>query len=237
MKSDHFLHIARRSLRLPVYHETFAHEGELFGLYGDEALSHRKGGFVTIRHNAVRDFFHQVGCDAVVTQSKETVLTLEDGSTYKADIFYPNGLPGVSDIPLAVDFTFTNELCPTEIKVATRGQGRVAADGENHKNSKLQKRVEKNELISFLPLSFECFGGHGIHAKPLIYFLIKAYAAQKGLTKSETATRFWTDLSFKIQIANASAIVHARKAYESTLMTQVDVSSSAWCILVFFLSL
>lgn len=216
MPSSKFLIAAQRSVRLPVYSEKFYHNGVLFGLYGDEALSLRKGGYVTLRHNAVRDFLHEVGCEGAVTQAKERTLVLEDLSTYRADIFYRNGLPGVASGPLATDITFTNETCLTEINQAARTQGKAALDGERHKDSRHAHQVELDQVTTFLPLSFECFGGHNELANPLYYHLIKARATRQEVSLSESASKFWTDLSFLIQFYNSLAIEGAQKDYVNT---------------------
>ena len=148
MSPSNFLHAARRSVRLPVYSEQFYHQGVHFGLYGDEALSLRKGGYVTLRHNAVRDFILEVGREGAVTQSKEKNLVLADLTNYRADIFYPNGLPGVSPGPLATDVTFTNETCLTEINQAARTQGKAALNEESHKDSRHADQVEMDQITT-----------------------------------------------------------------------------------------
>jgi hypothetical protein len=223
LSSSMFLIAAHRSVRLPVYGEKFYHNGELFGRYGDEALSLRKGGYVTLRHNAIRDLLFEVGREAAVSQRKELTLRIEDG-TYRADIFYPAGLPGVSDGPLATDITFTNETCLSEINQAARTQGKAAIDGESSKESRHAAEVEDDLITTFLPISFECYGGHGALAKPLFDFLIKARASRLDLSLSESATKFWIDLSFTIQYFNSLAIEGAKKDYENSFIAQTKYS-------------
>ena len=62
----------------------------------------------------------------------------------------------------------------------------------------------------------------GLRGNSLYYHLIKARATRQEVSLSESASKFWTDLSFLIQHYNSLAIEGAQKDYLNILMTGLE---------------
>lgn len=179
-----------------------------FDRFGDAALSDKAGGGVTRRHNRIRDFLRETGSDGNVTQSCEQtipLLRIPGRDSYRADLFYPGGIPGVTFKGTAIDVTVTNEFNSSLLRNSVRFGSAASEKGEQAKKSLLKSSLHSNG-IDLIPVSFGAMGGHGKECLPYLKFLFYSRSRHQNIPLPEAAALFWTQLSLLIQRQNAEAL-------------------------------
>ena len=88
---------------------------------------------------------------AGITVQKEVTVKLTDGTTYRADIVLPTGLPGYTSLPVLLDVTFRSPFTKTAIKKACRWSGAASVMSEGDKDRILSESLSDSKY-EFIPL-------------------------------------------------------------------------------------
>lgn len=207
LEGELFLHVARRSLRLPVYATQRKIGDEIFDRFGDKVISYKTGGGVTRRHNRIRDFLVKMGSEGNISQACEKTTPAIDHKreTYRADIFLYSGIPGETFRDTAIDVTVTNEFNESLLINSVRSGSAAAEHGERSKNNLLKATLSAHQ-IDLVPVSFGAMGGHGAQCLPYLQYLYFTRARHQNIPLGEAAATFWTSLSLTIQRQNADTL-------------------------------
>src|SRR5690606_36694142 len=128
-------------------------------------------GHVVHTHNAYRDALIDFTRLAGVIVQKEQTIKLVDGSTYRADIVLPSGLPGYTSLPVLLDVTFRSPFTKTAIKKASKWSGAAAGNGEEDKERLFSKALADSKY-ALIPIAVETLGGFDSECAPLMNFLL-----------------------------------------------------------------
>jgi hypothetical protein len=129
-------------------------------------------------------------------------------TSYKADLVFEDGIPGLTVKKTLVDITIRNEFLPTYLSKEAVKLGAAAEIGEKEKNADFKEPIEKKLGFAFLPFAGNSMGHLRPKAEDLAYYLITQRAIHKGTTFNESATLFWHTWSFHIHRANARNILN-----------------------------
>ena len=128
--------------------------GETFD--SNHAMNCKKGGFVSIRHDSVRNFeanlLNKVCHDVQIEPKLQSVNGDEARLDVKARGFWRPGQAAYFDV------RFTNTNTPSQINMSV---DKIYVKHENEKKCKYNKRVLDNEHGTFTPLVFSINGGMG----------------------------------------------------------------------------
>ena len=174
--------------------------------YGDHVISCPDAGHIVHTHNAYRDLCIAWCRLAGVTVQKEVTVKLNDGTTYRADIVLPTGLPGYTSLPLLLDITFRSPFTKSAIKKASKWSGAAAEMGEEDKD-KLLKNALKDSKYAFLPIGVETLGGIGYECEPFTSYLINQLYYHLRKPYQEVAAIFWQSLSTLVQRMKSNRIL------------------------------
>jgi hypothetical protein len=225
LEGELFVHVARRSLRLPVYATPRKVGEEIFDRFGDKVISYKTGGGVTRRHNRIRDFLLKMGSEGNITQACEKTTPAKDKKreTYRADLFlYSPGIPGVTFRDTAIDVTVTNEFNESLLIDSVRSGSAAAEHGERAKNNLLKATLSAHQ-IDLVPVSFGAMGGHGAQCLPYLQYLSYTRARHQNIPLAEAAATFWTSLSLTIQRQNGDTL---KRFEEISHAVQADKTDS-----------
>jgi hypothetical protein len=178
--------------------------------YGDHVISCPDAGHVVHTHNAYRDALIDFARLAGVTVQKEQTVKLVDGTTYKADIVLPTGLPGYSSLPVLLDVTFRSPFTKTAIKKASKWSGAAAVMGEEDKERLLNKALADSKY-ALIPIGVETLGGIGSECAPFTNFLLTQLTYKLRKPFHEVAASFWQTLSVLVQRIKSNRILRCQQ--------------------------
>jgi len=179
--------------------------------FGDHALICMKEGHVVHRHNDAYRVFVTEARGACLPINVEKIIPITAEESYKADIFLPYGIPGLSSRSTALDLTITTNFNKTMVKGAAKSDLVAALSGENRKEADHEGDLNARGY-DFIPLAFEATGGHSLVVNPIAHYLISQRAFMQGIPFTELAVNFWQRLSVSIQKSNATAIRERMKS-------------------------
>ena len=178
-------------------------------IHGDHCLLCLWFGAVVHRHDDLVRLIHLLARAGFVDATREHKVDFKDDAgktrTWKADLWFPRPIPGVSTRPTALDITVTSEFGHTIVKACGKAPGKAASYGEKRKNDVFLKPLS-DAGIDFVPIAFEVSGGLAPSASPLISYLLQQKALVTNTPYSEVAAEFWQSLSLTLQRANAYMI-------------------------------
>ena len=178
--------------------------------YGDHVISCPDAGHVVHTHNAYRDALVDFARLAGVTVQKEQTITLVDGTTYRADIVLPTGLPGYTSLPVLLDVTFRSPFTKTAIKKACKWSGAAAGMGEEDKERLLNKALTDSKY-ALIPIGVETLGGIGSECAPFMNFLLTQLSYKLRQPFHEVASSFWQTLSVLVQRIKSNRILRCQQ--------------------------
>ena len=130
-----------------------------------------KAGHVIHTHNAYRDELIEFARIAGISVQREITAKLIDGSTYRADIVFPLGIPGFTTKIVLADVTFRNPMTDSAIKKSSKWSGAAAEMGEETKEKLLSEILEKSNYV-LIPIGVETLGGIGSECTVLIDYIL-----------------------------------------------------------------
>jgi hypothetical protein len=178
--------------------------------YGDHVISCPDAGHVVHTHNAYRDALIDFARLAGVTVQKEQTIKLVDGTTYRADIVLPTGLPGYTSLPVLLDVTFRSPFTKTAIKKACKWSGAAAGMGEEDKERLLNKALTDSKY-ALVPIGVETLGGIGSECAPFMNFLLTQLSYKLRQPFHEVASSFWQTLSVLVQRIKSNRILRCQQ--------------------------
>lgn len=178
--------------------------------YGDHVISCPDAGHVVHTHNAYRDALIDFARLAGITVQKEQTVKLVDGTTYRADIVLPTGLPGYSSLPVLLDVTFRSPFTKTAIKKASKWSGAAAGMGEEDKERLLNKALADSKY-TLIPIGVETLGGIGSECAPFTNFLLTQLTYKLRKPFHEVAASFWQSLSVLVQRIKSNRILRCKQ--------------------------
>jgi len=170
----------------------------------NHALNCHRGGYIIIRHNAVRDYLAEmidIVCSDVEKEPKLQTLDGEEfsratltGEQAHPDIrargFFRAGQQAFFDVKV------TNPNSESYLNIPTK---KVYERAEQQKKSSYNERILHVEHGSFTPLIFSVTGGMGVQAKTFAKILCDKIAYKKRQEYSDVMSMFRCKLSFLIQ--------------------------------------
>ena len=167
----------------------------------EHALNCKKGGFVTIRHNNVRDFTAHVLSEVCNDVAVEPLLTPLSGEKFKhkTAIKEDNARLDTS----ARGFWIKGNKAYTDIKVfnpLAQMYSNLTLKAAHNMNEKGKKRNYEERILnvehgSFTPLIFTCLGGMSVECSHFYNRLADKYSEKKNIPISKART-WLTKLSF-----------------------------------------
>jgi len=178
--------------------------------YGDHVISCPDAGHIVHTHNAYRDQLMAWCRLAGITVQKEVNVKLIDGTTYRADIVLPAGLPGYTSLPVLLDVTFRSPFTKTAIKKACKWSGAAAGMGEDDKDKLLSKSLADSKY-TFIPIGVETLGGIGSECVPFTSFILTQLHYRLRKPFHEVAALFWQSLSVLVQRMKSNRILRCQQ--------------------------
>ena len=178
--------------------------------YGDHMLSCMKAGHVIHTHNAYRDQLIEFARFAGISVQKEITAKLIDGSTYRADIVFPLGIPGFTTKIVLADVTFRNPMTDSAIKKSSKWSGAAAELGEETKEKLLSEILEKSNYV-LIPIGVETLGGIGSECTVLIDYILTQLTYRLRKPFYEIAANFWQTLSVLVQRLKSNRILRGQQ--------------------------
>jgi hypothetical protein len=178
--------------------------------YGDHVISCPDAGHVVHTHNAYRDKLIDWCRVAGILVQKEVTVTLKDGTTYRADIVLPTGIPGYTSLPVLCDVTFRSPFTKTAIKKASKWSGAAAEMGEDDKDKLLNQSLSDSHY-ALIPIGVETLGGIGFECFPLTAFILTQLHYRLRLPFHEVAAHFWQSLSVLVQRMKSNRILRCQQ--------------------------
>jgi hypothetical protein len=185
--------------------------------FGDHVLSCADTGHIVHTHNAYRDQLIAWCRLAGITVQKEVKVKLKDGSTYRADIVLPTGIPGYTSQTLLLDVTFRSPFTETGLRRSSKWSGGVAEMGEEQKDSILLDCLRESNY-AFLPIAVETLGGIGYECAPFTNYLLTQLYYRLRQPFQEVAAQFWQSLSVLVQRLKSNRILRCRELLQGPQM-------------------
>ena len=138
---------------------------------------------------------------------KEELVKLKDGSTYRADISFPLGIPGYTARHVLADVTFYNPFTKTAINKSSKWSGAAAQMGEQDKERLLHDRLSESNY-ELIPIAVETLSGIGTECEPLINYILTQLSYRLRKTFYEVAAFFWQSLSVLVQRLKMNRILY-----------------------------
>ena len=171
---------------------------------GYHALVCKSGGFLGVRHNALRDEVFRACSTACLAPKRETPFLLPNSADRPADVFLPYFSLGK---PVCLDCACTHTLQPKFVTNAGECTGAAAERYQVEvKEKRYAAKCEKNGLL-FIPLVAEVFGVWGSSAVGFFKQLVKMLASTTGMPFGETIVHFMQRLSVTLQRCNVRALL------------------------------
>jgi hypothetical protein len=208
LEPDLFVLSARRSVHLPIYETERIIGDTLYDRYGHKALSYRSDGNLTRRHNHIAKFLHATGVLGHVEQHYEKTLPLINvphRPDWRADLYYPAGIPGITHKPLCIDVTVMNSLGEAIFSKSTVDGAAASLRGQEAKDSLLRNALSLNGYV-LLPVAFSTSGGCNEKCRPYIDYLLRQRAIHTRTPLEEVTHDWWSRLSVQIQRDNAEIL-------------------------------
>jgi hypothetical protein len=185
--------------------------------YGDHVNSCADAGHVVHTHDAYRDLILAWCRKAGITVQKEITITLIDGSTYRADLVLPVGIPGFTSLAVLLDVTFRSPFTETGLKKASKWSGASAEMGEDDKNNQFLD-ILKRSGYTFIPIGVETLGGVGEECLPFTSYILTQlhYTLRKPF--HEVAAIFWQSLSVLVQRMKSNRILRCLQLLQAQAM-------------------
>ena len=210
--------------------------GSTFDL--DHALSCKKGGFVTLRHNSLRDLTAKMLDEVCKDVRVEPILNVLTGETLseptanrgdeaRLDISARN--VWVTGQKAFFDIRVFNPLAR---KYSNTSISKAYESNEKEKKRKYNQRVLEVEQGSFTPLVFNAMGGMGREAQAFYKRLAQQIADKKKSDYQTTATCIRRKISFALMNSVIMCLRGSRAPWRSSL--DLDTKTSDCEILCSF---
>ena len=181
----------------------------------DHALSFMKGGFISLRHNELRDFTAELLSECCKDVSVEPVLQPLTGETLpsssnKSDearvdiaarVFWVKGQKAYFDVRV---------FNPTAKTYRNQGLSSIHRSNEQAKKCAFDQRIQQIEYGSLTPLVFTCFGGMSRECSTFYSRLTEKIADKRKERLSKTINWIRTRTSFHL-IRSYMRALHQRK--------------------------
>ncbi len=198
----------------------------------EHALNCSIGGFVSIRHNELRDFTAEVLSEICKDVAVEPLLTPLTGEKfrYKTAIKEDQARLDVSARGVYVrgskvfgDVKVFNPLTKAYSKQTLNGAHK---SNENEKKRKYGERVLNVEHGTFTPLIFSCLGGMSTECTHFYNRIADKWSEKRNLPSSKGRTWIRTKISFSLLRTTNLCIRGSRtkKQYEKQSLMDTDVS-------------
>ena len=200
----------------------------------EHALSCKKGGFVNIRHNEVRDFTAELLSEICNDVAVEPLLTPLTGEkfTYKTANTDDHARLDVSARGVWIkgsraffDIRVFNPLAPSYSKQTLKAAHR---SNENSKKQEYAERVLNVEHGSFTPLVFSCLGGMSTECNHFYNRIADKLSEKRDINTSKGRTWVRTKLSFSLLRSTNLCIRGSRTKqqymYETVGETDIQVA-------------
>ena len=169
----------------------------------EHALNCKKGGFISNRHNTIRDFTAHVLKEVTNDVEVEPLLEPHTGEKLnKSSISTDNARVDIAARNVWIkgqrvyfDVRVFNPLSRTYRDLSL---SKVYERSEKEKKRSYNERILQIQHGSFTPLIFSTLGGMGRECSTFYSKLAEMVAEKKGTNKSETTTWLRTGLSFAI---------------------------------------
>ena len=208
--------------------------GEKFTV--DHAFTCKVGGFVTIRHNEIRDFTAQVLREVCQDVEVEPLLTPLTGEQFHYRTANTDDCARLDISARGVwtrgsraffDVRVFNPLAPSY-----RNQTILAAHktNENEKKRTYRERIQQVEHGSFTPLVFSCFGGMSVECLKFYDHISDKLAEKRDIATSLARSWVRTKLCFSL-LRTANLCVRGSKTlrprtYEELSSTNITLAAA-----------
>ena len=187
---------------------------ETMDSYGYHALTCRKGGCLSVRHNALREAFLRFCKVSGITGVEREAQGLIQGSSDRpADALLPGDDSSLyvknflSSSPTCLDFAVINSQQPKYIHKA--GVTKGAATAEYEKKIKLPRygKACADNGLTFVPMVVDSFGSWGPSSKKVFTYVCKAAALNRLANPDIAESYLHQSLSVTLQRYNALSIL------------------------------
>ena len=197
----------------------------------EHAFSCKNGGFVTIRHNEIRDFTAEVLREVCHNVEIEPLLTPLTGERFQYRTANTDDQARLDVSARGVwtrgskaffDVRVFNPLAPSY-----RNQTLVAAhrSNENEKKRKYRERIQNVEHGSFTPLVFTSFGGMSIECLKFFNHISDRICEKRNITGSLARSWIRTKLCFSL-LRTANLCIRGSKSQRS--QPNIELSSTSF---------
>ena len=193
--------------------------GEKFSL--EHALTCKKGGFVTSRHNELRRITADLLKEVCIDVQEEPKLQEVTGEVFKAKTakIDKEARPDVA----ARGFWTRGQKLFCDIRVfnplakcyRNKSLAKIHEVNENEKKIKYGRRIIDIEHGSFTPLVFSCFGGMSRECGAFYKKLAEKLAEKRNITTSEATCFLRTKISFSLVKSLVLCICGSRSLKEN----------------------
>ena len=170
---------------------------------GIHAITCRRGGDRTTRHNIVRDCLYELCSEAAWAPVVEKSGLLTNGSMRPGDVFIPSYQQGKGT---AIDVTIVHPLQPSYILNSVERWGCAAEAAEAAKKEKYQTECE-NAGVIFSPFAIESLGGMGEGAIRFTNALCQRLAGRRDESRANTMCYIRQRLSVALHRAVARSVL------------------------------
>ena len=193
------------------------------------ALSCKKGGFVTLRHNEVRDVTAELLKEVCRGVGTEPLLQPLTGENLQS----PNIASDEARVDVvARDFWTRGQVAFFDVRVfnpfAKRHVSKSLAKSfemnEKEKKSSYNTRILEIEQGTFTPLVFSTSGGMARECKTFYSRLSKLLAEKQGVDISKTATWVKTRINFSLIRSALTCLRGSRTTYSFKHITDTDIN-------------
>ena len=200
----------------------------------EHALTCKRGGFVTIRHNDIRDFTAEIlneVCNDVAVEPLLAPLTGEQFQHRTANTEDHARLDvaargvWVKGSRAFFDIRVFNPLAPTYSQISLKAAHK---SNENSKKREYNNRVQQVEHGSFNPLVFTTFGGMGVEGNHFYNKIAEKIAEKRDIASSLAKSWIRTKISFCLLRTTNLCIRGSRaKLYEAQQLKDTNIKMAS----------
>ena len=185
----------------------------------EHAFTCKRGGFVTIRHNEIRDFTAELLNEVCQDVEVEPILTPLTGEhfQYRSANLEDNARLDISARGVWVrgskaffDVRVFNPLAPT---YRNRTLAAAHKSNENEKKREYRERIQHVEHGSFTPLVFTSFGGMSVECNKFFKHISEKISVKRNIPYSIATSWVRTKLNFSL-VKTANLCIRGSKSLQ-----------------------